>query len=126
MRSLAGVCEQQRVIRAARAASLEDAYVYIVTADLEVVACEFIKTTPKYVKFDTGLKAGTREDAPPWYAYAELEPFMAGEQARVVGGPSNHFFHLYYAWRHRHDAEQHAEHWRQWRARWQQHAVRTA
>jgi hypothetical protein len=124
MRSLSDVLDQERVVRANRAASLTDPVVYVVNDDLEVVEHAFIKTTPKYVKFDTGRRMGTRPDSPPWYAYADLVQFNAGEAARVIGGGFGGWIHMYYAWRDRAGAEAHAETWRRWRE--QHRAGRTA
>jgi hypothetical protein len=116
MRSLSDVLEQQRVIRAQRAASLDEALVYVIDAGKQVVALPFVKFTPKFVKFDTCRKAGTRGDAPAWCAYADRKAFEAGKPAEITGGP-NGFFWAHCAWRTREAAEQYLADWQRPRPR---------
>lgn len=110
MRSLSAVLEHQQVIRANRAASLDEAFVYVVTKDKQVISMPFVKFTPKRVCFDTGRKTGRRSDAGPWYAYAERQAFEAGKAAEIIGGPAGLFW-AHYAWRTRDAAQQYLADW---------------
>jgi hypothetical protein len=106
MRSLSGVCEQQRVIRAARAASLaeydaaaalkpepEPEYLYGIR-DGQIVAFLIVKRTPKFIRYVTGnpvphpIYGGTRNNP---HAYVErnyMEHY--GKAGTNWGAPCTH------------------------------------
>jgi hypothetical protein len=83
-RSLSGVLEQQRVIRANRVASLAEAFVYAIK-DNEVVALSIIKFTPKFVRFDAGAKTGRGE---PMHAYAYRDGLNSRHGGSAYGCPA--------------------------------------
>jgi hypothetical protein len=108
MRSLSDVCEQQRVIRAARTASLAEAaaeaaaapkpkpepsYLYGVR-DGEVVAFLVVKRTPKFIRYVTGnpvphpIYGGTKCNP---HAYVERDCMERhGKASTNWGAPNTH------------------------------------